>query len=570
MTNIDPNTGQTSFPWISSYPKHLDWDMAFQAHRVDQILDNAVSRYGALNCIDFMGKTTTYSQIGKMASQATKGLQALGVKKGSRVALLFPNCPSHIVFYFAILKAGGTVVNCNPLYSADELDFQISDAQADLIISIDLKVMTDKIDILLEKGTLDKAVICSFSAQLPFMKSNLFRLFKRSAIAKLEGSGQADKYIMASSVMKNDGNYTLVEIDPDKDLAVLQYTGGTTGTPKGAMLTHANLTINVQQIQAWMTGLEPGTERVLGILPFFHVFGMTVVMLTGLSIGSELLLVPKFDVADTLKLISAKKPTILPGVPTLFNALLNHPKSGSYDLSSINICISGGAPLPVEVKTEFEAKASCTMIEAYGLSETSPLATVNPLEGLPRDLSIGLPAPATEISIRSIDDPTAEMPFGESGEICIRGPQVMPGYWNNPEETHDTFTDGFFRTGDVGYIDKEDGFIYIVDRLKDMINASGYKIYPRQVEDAIYAFPAVEEVTVIGITDDYRGEAPKAFIKLKTGMTASSQDILDFLKTKLSKIEMPKEIEFRDQLPKTIIGKLSRKELKAEEQNRQG
>ncbi len=553
-----------TYPWLKGYPEEVQWDSTFQPHPVGQILDDAIQRFGKLTCTDFMGKTTSYHNIGQMVQRATKGLQTIGVKKGSKVALLFPNCPSHIVFYFAILKAGGTVVNCNPLYSAEELDFQIKDAEATLIISVDLKVMTDKIEYLLDKESLQKAVLCSFSEQLPFTKKHLFKLVKYSAIAHVRHSKNSHKYLSANTITNNDGHYHQVDIDPETDLAVLQYTGGTTGTPKGAMLTHANLSINVQQIQTWMTDLQPGKERVLGILPFFHVFGMTVVMLTGISMGSELLLVPKFEVEDTLKLIDKKKPSIIPGVPTLFNALLNHTGSESYDLSSVNICISGGAPLPAEVKTAFETRAGCTMIEAYGLSETSPLATVNPLKGIVHDLSIGLPAPATIISIRSIDDPAIEMTFGESGEICIKGPQVMPGYWHKENETQDTFVDGFFRTGDVGYISPEDGFIYIVDRLKDMINASGFKIYPRQVEDAIYAFPAVEEVTVIGIADDYRGEAPKAFIKLKADMTATEQEILDFLTAKLSKIEMPKEIEFREELPKTIVGKLSRKELKAE------
>ncbi len=560
---VDSAVLTASRPWLNSYPSHAAWDAHFQPYRVDQILDDAIEHYGDLVSSSFLGKQMSYAQLGEMVNKATKGLQTIGVKKGSRVALLFPNCPSYIVFYFAILKAGGVVVNCNPLYSSEELDFQIKDAQVDLIISVDLKIMSDKIDYLLEKQSLQQAVLCSFSAQLPFFKSTLFHLFKNAAISDIKSSKNLEKYLTAQNIMDNDGRYQKVEIDPVKDLAVLQYTGGTTGTPKGAMLSHANLSINVQQILAWVNHLESGAERVLGILPFFHVFGMTVVMLTGLSIGAELILVPKFEIEDTLKLITAKKPTIMPGVPTLFNALLNHPKIKNYDLTSLETCISGGAPLPTEVKNEFESIADCNVIEAYGLSETAPLATLNPIDSaLAQDNSIGLPAPATDITIRSIDDPAQEMAYSENGEICIKGPQVMLGYWQNEAETANSFVDGYFRTGDVGYIDKDNGFIYIVDRLKDMIIASGFKIYPRQVEDAIYSFPAVEEVTVIGIADDYRGEAPKAFIKLKTGMTATEQEILDFLKAKLSKIEMPSEIEFRDELPKTIVGKLSRKELR--------
>ena len=320
--------------------------MAFEPGRVDAILDGAVKRFATLPCTDFLGKVLTYGELGGMVARATRGLQDIGVKKGDRVALLFPNCPSHIIFYFAILKAGATVVNCNPLYTPEELDFQVRDAGVSLVISVDLKLLSDKIEHLLDQGSIKKAILCSFSAQLPFLKSTLFQLFKNSKISDTSGSRHAGKIIMSGTVLENDGNYTTVDIDPEKDLAVLQYTGGTTGVPKGAMLTHANLSVNTQQSCPWMPVLRMGQERTLAILPFFHVFGMTVVMLTGLSVGSELVLVPKFELDDTLKLISKKRPTILPGVPTLFNAILHHPELEDYDLSSITHCISGGAPLP--------------------------------------------------------------------------------------------------------------------------------------------------------------------------------------------------------------------------------
>jgi long-chain acyl-CoA synthetase len=273
--------------------------------------------------------------------------------------------------------------------------------------------------------------------------------------------------------------------------------------------------------------------------------------------------VPKFEIDETLKLIGKCKPTVMPGVPTLYSAMLNHPKIREFDLSSLKVCISGGAGLPVEIRRQFQEVSGCSLIEGYGLSETAPMATANPIEGSVRGGSIGVPVPATFISIRSIEDVNVKMPLTEPGEICIKGPQVMPGYWNRPEETARVFVDDYFRTGDVGYMAK-DGFIYIIDRLKDMIIASGFKIYPRQVEEAIYRFPAVEEVTVIGVPDEYRGEAPKAFIKLKKGKSATPEEILEFLKTELSKLELPAEIEFRDELPKTMIGKLSRKELRKE------
>ncbi len=369
-------------------------------------------------------------------------------------------------------------------------------------------------------------------------------------------------------VRNNDGKYQRVEIDPVNDVAVLQYTGGTTGTPKGAMLTHANVGINAQQSKAWATNLKSGDERVLAALPFFHVFAMTAVMNFALAQGAELIIMPRFVLNDAMKLIDKTKPTVMPGVPTMFIAMLNHPKLKSFDMSSLKFCLSGGAPLPVDVKQRFESLTGCKLVEAYGLSETSPGATCNPLEGPVKEGSIGQPLPGTIVSLRDLADPSREVPMGEKGEICIKGPQVMKGYWKRPEETANQFVGDYLRTGDVGIMD-EQGFIFIVDRIKDLIICSGYNVYPRRVEEAIYEHPAVEEVTVIGIKDQYRGEAPKAFIKLKAGMPATEADIRKHLETKLSKIELPAEIEFRDALPKTMIGKLSKKELKAEEAARQ-
>jgi long-chain acyl-CoA synthetase len=407
-------------------------------------------------------------------------------------------------------------------------------------------------------------VVASFPSLLPPVKSAMFRIARSQDLASVAASPVAAKVVSQKDLMTNDGRYTPAEIDPARDLAILQYTGGTTGTPKGAMLTHANLSANVEQVASWAGALDFGKERVMAILPFFHVFGMTVVMNFGVSRASEIILVPKFELNDTLKLINSVKPTLMPGVPTLFNAILNHRKIKNYDLSSLKFCLSGGAALPVEVKRGFEAMTGCKLVEGYGLSETSPVATANPPDGPFRDASIGMPLPATRISIRSLDDPTKELGLNEDGEICIAGPQVMPGYWQRPEETRQVFVGEFFRSGDIGHMD-EDGFVYIVDRLKDMINCSGFKVYPRRIEEALYEHEAVEEVIVIGIANKHRGEAPKAFVKLREGKSATPQQLMEHLRPKLSKIEMPEEIELRASLPKTMIGKLSKKELKAEE-----
>ena len=525
------------------------------------LLDRAVQAYGPRPCTYFMGKRLSFAEIGDLSDRAAKGLQAIGVGEGVKVGLLLPNTPTFLIFYYGVLKAGGTVVNFNPLYSLEEIEFQIRDSGTRIMVTLDLAVTFATVEAMLERRVLDKAVVASFPALLPSLKSVGFKLLQRTKLANASRSPVRDRIVLERTLLANDGRYDRPSISPDA-IAVLQYTGGTTGTPKGAMLTHGNLTINVGQVIAWRNRQATEADRMLGILPLFHVFAMTTVMNYGIAGGMEIILLPKFELVQALKLIGKLRPTMMPGVPTLFNAMLRHPHIANFDLSSLDYCISGGAALPIEVKRGFEAVSGCGVVEGYGLSETSPVVSCNPVES-GKEGSIGLPLPATEMSIRSLDDPTREMPRGEAGEICIAGPQVMPGYWNKPEETEGVFVGRYFRTGDVGYMD-EDGYIFIVDRIKDMINASGFKVYPRRIEDALYAHGAVAEVTVVGIPDDYRGEAPKAFVKLKEGKAATATELLQFLRGKLSKLELPAEIEFRDELPKTIVGKLSKKELRAE------
>lgn len=551
------------FPWLKGYPEGIDWKTSFSGESLADFFDRSAAQFADRTCVNFLGNTITYYELSQQVDKAACGLQSLGVRKGTKVGLLLPNCPAYPIFFFAILKAGGTVVNCNPLYTVEELDHQIRDSKTEILVTLDLSALFEKTDVLLGKKAIKKAVVCSFAPMLPTLKSILFRLLKSKEIARIDRAKNADRIVQDSQLLDNDGAYGQVSIKPDKDVAVLQYTGGTTGTPKGAMLTHTNLTINVQQIQLWTNSLLGPDESILGVLPMFHIFALTTVLNFGISQGYTMILLPRFDLDQTLKVIGREHPTIFPGVPTIYNAILNHKKAPSTDMSSLKFCISGGAALPAEVKREFEQFTGCSLVEGYGLSETAPVATCNPAVGNPPPGSIGLPFPATRISIRSIDDPKKEMPLGENGEICIAGPQVMPGYWEKPKETKDTFTGEFFRTGDVGHMD-ENGYIFIVDRMKDMINASGFKIYPRRIEEAIYEIEAVEEVTVIGVPDEYRGEAPAAYIKLREGQKLTSEDILKFLEPKISKIEMPRDIEFRDELPKTMIGKLSKKELREE------
>jgi long-chain acyl-CoA synthetase len=539
----------------------VTWDAQFRPTLVGNLLDQTVKAFGARSCTYFMGKRLSFAEIGELSDRAAKGLRALGVGEGVKVGLLLPNSPTFVIFYYGVLKAGGTIVNFNPLYSLEEMEFQIRDSGTKIMVTLDLALTFDKVNALLQRGALEKAVVASFPALLPPLKSVGFKLLQRAKLANMNAADVARGVIPEENVLANDGRYERPAITPDA-IAVLQYTGGTTGTPKGAMLSHANLTVNVGQVRAWQNRKATENDRVLGVIPLFHVFAMTTVMNLCVAAGMEMILLPKFELIPTLRLISKLRPTMMPGVPTLFNAMLRHPHLSNFDLSSLEYCISGGAALPVEIKRGFEAVSGSSLVEGYGLSETSPVATCNPIDAV-REGSIGLPLPATEISIRSLDNPNEEMPCGEPGEICIAGPQVMTGYWNKPQETEASFAGRFFRTGDVGYMDG-DGYIFIVDRIKDMINASGFKVYPRRIEDAIYEHHAVAEVTVIGIPDAYRGEAPKAFVKLKEGSEASASELLQFLRGKLSKMELPAEIEFRDQLPKTMVGKLSKKELRAE------
>ena len=416
-------------------------------------------------------------------------------------------------------------------------------------------------------GTLKRAVVASFAALLPGSKSILFKLFKGRELARPARSPVAADIVHDDDLRAMAGQLLQPPIDPDNDIAVLQYTGGTTGTPKGAMLSHTNVTVNAAQSVAWAGALADGQERVLAVLPFFHAFAMTVVMNFGIQQGAEIVMMPRFFLNEAMKLIHKTRPTVMPGVPTMFVAMLSQPRLASFDLSSLKYCVSGGAPLPLEVKQRFEALTGCKVVEGYGLSEASPVVTCNPPDGPVKAGSIGQPLPGTIVSLRDLADPAKEVEPGEKGEICVKGPQVMKGYWRRPEETASQFVGDFLRTGDVATMDDE-GFIFIVDRIKDLIISSGYNVYPRRIEDALYEHPAVEEATVVGIKDDYRGEAPKAFVKLRGGASVTAEDLKKHLETRISKIEMPAEIEIRDRLPKTMIGKLSKKELKAEEEAR--
>ena len=541
-------------------PQHTMTASAISVCPIFDYLDRAAAKFSDSPAIEFLGRRWTYGALGKLVDRAARGLQDLGVARGVNVGLCLPNTPYSVIFYFAILKAGGTVVNFNPLYVERELLNQIKDSETQIMVTIDVPMIYDKVAAVAEESGLRHIVMCQMAGALPTTKGIAYRLLKRANQARPRNDGRTISYknVIASSVPP-----TPVKIDPTKDLAVLQYTGGTTGVPKGAMLTHANLSANCEQIASQLGDEPPATERILGILPFFHVFAMTCVMNFAVRVAAEIILLPKFDVDEAIDAIEKQRPTMVPGVPTLFAALSAGAEKRKADMSSIRMCMSGGAGLPQEIRTRFEQITGCRLFEGYGLSETSPVVTTNPVEAI-RDGSAGIPLPGTIIEIRDINDVGKILPQGERGEICIRGPQVMAGYWRRPEETANVMIDGALRTGDVGFIG-HDGYLFIVDRIKDLIICSGYNVYPNVLEEALYEHPAVNEVLVIGIPDEYRGQAPKAFVTLKPGMGASPEELMQHISTYVSRIEIPKEIEIRDTLPRTAVGKLSRKELVAEE-----
>lgn len=565
MNEIGSSTA--TYPWSKSYPKDVDWHARIPTGPLHSLLDDAVKRHGARAAIDFLGRCLSYSELGGLADRAAKGLQALGVGKGTKVCLMLPNCPAYVIGYFGILKAGGVVVNVNPLNAEAEIRAQVEDSDADILITLDLAPVFTKAQKLLGTSRLKRIVVCRFAEQLPMLKGTLFKLLKRKMLAAIP---REERLVDWGGLLANDGRYAPHACAPETDIALLQYTGGTTGLPKSAMLTHANVYANAHQALLYFPQTRHGQEIMVGVLPFFHVFAMTTCMNFSLLCGATMLLLPRFELELLLKTIEKKRPTFLCAVPTIYIAINNHKEviAGKRDLSSLRVCISGGAAIPVEVMNTFEKLTGRQIVEGYGLSESSPVAIVNPSTGARRPGSLGLPVSGTIVEITSIDEPSRVLPQGERGEICLRGPQVMLGYWKRSEESERTLADGRLHTGDVGYIDA-DGFVFLIDRLKDIILCGGYNVYPRHVEEAIYQHPAVAEVTVIGIPDPYRQQSPKAFVRLREGQSLTAQALTDFLKDKLSPIEMPREIEFREQLPKTLIGKLSKKELVAEEAGRQ-
>ncbi len=558
----------TNYPWIKSYPDGVQWDAELPVTMLPQLLDDAVAKWADRPALEFMGKKTTYRQLQQQVDQATKGFQQLGVKPGVHVGLYLPNTPHYVISFFAILRAGGTVVNYSPLDAEKVLEHKVADSETDMLVTLDMVMLYPHMAKLLGHTRLKKIIVGNIAEMSPYPDAVRANLEKAAQLCAIPGD---DQHLLFARLIDNDGLFTpIAASDPKKTLAVLQYTGGTTGLPKGAMLTHGNLTTACSQIMETLNHeprvLVEGEERLLAVLPLFHIYALTVDMLFGLRMGAEIVLHTRFDVEAVVKDLANKKITVFPGVPTMYTAIIHFPAIKDFDLSSLKFCNSGGAPLPAEVLLQFQSLTGCTLLEGWGMTETSPTGTFTPLGGKRKTGSCGLPTPGINFKFASIDDPRVYVAAGERGEMCVAGANVMMGYWNKPEANAESFTaDGYFRTGDVGYMD-EDGFVYIVDRTKDMLLCGGYNVYPRNIEEAIYEHPSVAEVSVIGIPDAYRGQSPKAFIKLKAGAEVFSIDELKlFLKDRLGKHEMLQAMEIRAELPKTPVGKLSKRELYEDE-----
>ncbi len=548
--------------WIPSYAPGVRWDAEIPAYPLHELLDRARAKYGRKRAFDFLGKSYSWDDLGQAADHVARGLQERGFMKGGRVALMLPNCPFYPVLYYGILKAGGVVVNLNPLYSQRDIKHHIEDSGATYLVTTDLEPMFSKAASVLTQTRLENVIVCRFSDVLPFPKNLLFPLVKWKEISS---EAHAGDYLAFDDLVHNDGKPTPIAIDPHADVALLQYTGGTTGIPKAAALTHANISANCEQACMWLSGAREGEGKMLAVIPFFHVFSMTACLNFAVRLGMEIIATPRFDIDETLAIIGKKKPTIFPAVPAIYNAISHKAAHTKYDLRSIQFCVSGGAPLPPEVKKSFEELTGAVVVEGYGLSESSPVVCVNPTEGKNKPGSIGLPVPGTIVEIISLEDGVTPVPLGEKGELCVRGPQVMKEYWHKPEETAQVLKGGRLHTGDVATMDA-DGYVSIVDRIKDMIIVNGFKVYPRNVEDVVYQFDGVGECIVAGVPDAARGEIVKAWVYPKDGKTIDVDGLRAYLKAELAPIEVPKTIELRaEPLPKTLLGKPSRKDLLAQE-----
>lgn len=552
-------------PWLKHYEKGIPETIQFEETCIPAFLERSAKEFPDHTALVFQGFKITFRELNDMVNRFSACLSGFGIQKGDSVALLLPNVIPCVVGYYATLKIGAIAVMNNPLYSDRELLHQFNDSGSKLLITLDL--LGNRMIDLRAKTGIQHIVYTSIGDYLPFPKNLLFPLVakKKKLAADVKSAPNVHKWKDVLSTAK--AGFSGPELSFD-DVAMYQYTGGTTGVSKGVILTHGNLSRQVQQLQSWFPGFNKGQEMMLGALPFFHVFGLSVAMNFAIFMGWGDILVPKPQPEPLLETIGKFKPTFAPLVPTMYIGMLNHPLIQKTDMTSIKGCFSGSAPLPIEVIRDFEKKTGAVIVEGFGMTESTPVTHINPFAGSKRKVgSIGIPIPCTEARIVDLVSGTTDMPVGETGELIVRGPQVMRGYLNKPDETAQTVTDGWLHTGDIAMMDT-DGYFFIVDRKKDMIICGGYNVYPRDVEEVFFSHPKVQEATAIGVPHPTRGESVKVFVVLKNGQTATEEELIEYCKGSLAAYKLPSSIEFRAELPKTNVGKVLKKDLRAETQKK--
>ncbi len=555
--------------WLNHYDPGVPPEIDVPDIPLQQLLENSARNYPNSTATVLLGAKLTYARLNELANRFANALQKLGVQKGDRVGLMLPNSPQFVIGYYGILKAGAVSVCFNPMYTPREIIHQAKNAGIKIMLILDRFFPPVK-EAMSEAG-IEKIIVTRIKEFLKFPLSVLEPLVSKRKGHYVEVPPAPYVLNFMELLKSAPATAPKVDIDPAEDLALLQYTGGTTGVSKGAMLTHRNMVANALQARSWLPDLRDGKEIVLSAIPFFHVYGMTACMNLSVLMGAAMIIVPDpRDMPMILKAAHKFRPTAYPGVPAMYIAITNHPdvKSGKYDVTSIQYCISGSAPMPVEAQLEFEKVTGAKLTEAYGLTETSPAATINPLHGERKVGSIGIPFPSTEVKIVDTEDWQKELPIGEAGELLVKGPQVMKGYWNMPEESAGVLHDGWLLTGDIAKQDEE-GYFFIVDRKKDLIIAGGYNIYPRDVDEVLFEHPAVLEAAAVGVPDPRRGETVKAFVALREGESCTEKEIIDFCRERLAAYKVPTMVEFRPELPKTTIGKVLRRQLAEEERAKQ-
>jgi long-chain acyl-CoA synthetase len=549
--------------WTRHYETGVPADLAMEELTVVDFFERTVAKWGDRPALTLKGKTLTYRQFKDQVDRFATALAGLGVTKDSRVALWLPNLPQMVIAFFATLRLGAQVVNTNPLYVEREVEHQFNDANVNVVVTLDY-LWWYKLRGMMDKVRVEHVVVTGIPDYLPFPLNWLAPLKLKKTRQYVRVPKEAKVHFFKDLIAKTPAAPPKVGLGLD-DLAVLQYTGGTTGVSKGAMLTHRNLSANVQQCASWFVSLKQGEEIVLACLPYFHVFGMTVSMLWPVRMGAHIVLAPNpRDIPDLVKCIEKYRVSIFPAVPALFVAINNFPGVERIDIGSVRACFSGSAPLPVDVMERFEKLTGGRITEGFGMTETSPVTHVNPLLGLRKPGSVGIPVPGTDAKVVDVETGEKELPQGQEGELCVRGPQVMAGYWNRPDETAKVLRDNWMYTGDLARVD-EDGYTSIVGRKKDMILAGGYNVYPDEVDSVLFGHGAVLESATIGVPDERCGERIKSFVVLKPGQSVSAEELNSYLRTQLAAYKVPKEIEFIPELPKSSMMKILRRELRERE-----